>query len=83
VPPDVEHGPPLLCRFDPEAPGFTVLTPAHRRQVPKPGFQVGDARVLPQVIVRYRCTDLWFWPVAVLDVRVHGYVFDRDEAPCR
>jgi len=46
------------------------------------GFNPGDARELPRVIVIYRCTGFLFVPVVVSRVRSMGFVIDQPEYPC-
>jgi hypothetical protein len=77
-----EAGPPLSCPHDPSAPAFRLFTPSHRAVVRRPGYQLGEARVRWQWIVRYRCTGWWFLPVVVQEVRAYGVVLDVAEHPC-
>lgn len=78
----VESGPALGCAGASAAPSWHLLVPPHRAVVPKVGFRQGDARAVPRLLVRYRCTGWLLFPVALDGVAVSGYVLDVDEAPC-
>jgi len=82
VPATYDVGPPLRCTYDPLAPSWWLYTPSHRVTVPRLGAQPGEARVLSRVMVRFRCTNLLFSPVEIVDITAHGYVFDIEEHPC-
>ncbi len=78
-----EHGPPLLCEHQPQAPAWKLLTPAHREPVPRAGYRPGRATEIPRVLVRYRCTGFWLFPVVIRDAKILGYVFDVGQRRCR
>lgn len=73
---------PLGCSTAPAAPQWRLFTPAHREPTPHVGHAPGNARALPQVIVRYRCTGLLLLPVVPSGIRAWGYVIDQPEYPC-
>lgn len=74
---------PLGCARAGSWPAWHLLTPPHRAPAPHVGFNPGDVRVFPRILVVYRCTGLVFAPVAVDRVVVSGYVFDQPEFACR
>ncbi len=73
---------PLGCAHAPSWPEWRLFTPGHRAPGPHPGFNPGQARRLPRVIVTYRCTGLFFLPVAIHRVRIMGFVTDQPEYAC-
>lgn len=75
-------GTPLGCGGAPTWPTWHLFTPAHRRPAPHTGFNPGDARARPRVLVVWRCTGLTFHPVTIRQVRFLGYVVDQPEFPC-
>lgn len=82
VPATWEAGPALGCPHAPRRPAWYLLTPAHRRVVPKAGFRQGEARPRPRLLVRMRCTGLWLLPAVPVAVRTMGYVLDVEEERC-
>jgi hypothetical protein len=79
----IEAGPRLLeCAGGTVWPQWHLLTPPHREPAPRPGYDPGDARELPRVLVAYRCTGLLLAPIAILRVRRMGYVIDQPEIAC-
>lgn len=82
VPAHIEAGPPLGCALAPEWPAWHLYTPGHRAVVSKAGFQQGEARAAPRLILTWRCTG-WLLVPAVPDrLRTMGYVLDVDEVSC-
>lgn len=73
---------PLRCAFGTNWPQWHLLTPGHRTPTPHVGFRPGDARALPRLLVRYRCTGFLFAPVVPSGVALSGYVIDQPERPC-
>lgn len=73
---------PLTCSGAATWPMWRQFTPPHRAPAPHPGFRPGDARALPVLLVRYRCTGLWWLPVVPAGLRTNGYVVDQREHPC-
>lgn len=83
VPASVTASPlPLGCSEAPLAPQWQLFTPGHRAPAPHAGFAPGNARALPRLIVRYRCTGLLLLPVVPVSVRTMGYVIDQPEHAC-
>ena len=83
MPAAIEPSPlPLGCAFAPEWPMWHLLTPPHRAPTPMAGFQPGDARALPRVLIAYRCTGFLLLPAVPHRVRTMGYVIDQPAAPC-
>ena len=79
---------PLGCTYLPHWPHSSwpqwhLYTPAHRRPGPHVGYNPGDARQLPRVLVTYRCTGFLFVPVMIDRVRFLGYVVDQPEYKCK
>ena len=78
-----QPGPTALgCSWASQWPRWHLFTPSHRAPMPHPGFNPGDARELPSVLVVYRCTGFLLVPVVVDRVRFLGYVIDQPEYPC-
>ncbi len=73
---------PLGCAAAPQWPMWHLWTPPHRAPTPHVGHRPGDAHALPQVLIAYRCTGLWFAPVVPYRVRAMGYVLDQPEYAC-
>lgn len=73
---------PLGCAAAPDWPAWHLWTPPHRAPAPRPGYAPGDACALPRVLVRWRCTGWFLWPVAPEAIVTMGYVLDRAESPC-
>ena len=73
---------PLRCPVAADWPQWHLLTPGHRAPAPHPGFTPGDARALPRLLVRYRCTGWLLVPVVPAGVAFSGYVIDQPERPC-
>ncbi len=78
-----EPGPPLGCAYAPAAPAWHLWTPAHRAPAPQRDHRPGDARVLPRLFMRYRCTGLRLLPLVPLEARALGHVMDVAARPCR
>lgn len=78
----IETGPDLGCARAPGWPFWHLWTPPHRAVTATPGMQQGDARALPRILVRWRCTGFLLVPVAVDAVRTMGYVLDVTAEPC-
>jgi hypothetical protein len=78
----IEPGPDLACAAAPGWPHWHLFTPAHRAVVPRTGWQQGDARALPRLLVRWRCTGSLLLPVVPAGIRTMGYVLDVAESPC-
>lgn len=73
---------PLGCGYAPSWPQWHLFTPAHRAPTPHVGFNPGQARMFPRILVTYRCTGLVFAPIAIDRVRTLGYVIDQPEYAC-
>jgi hypothetical protein len=73
---------PLGCSTAAAWPQWHLLTPAHRAPAPHPGHAPGNARALPRLLVRYRCTGLLLLPAVPIRVRTMGYVLDQPEYAC-
>jgi hypothetical protein len=78
-----EPGPPLGCPYAPAAPAWHLWTPAHRAPAPQRDHWPGDARVLPRLLLRYRCTGLRLLPLVPSELRTLGTVFDVPSHRCR
>ncbi len=75
---------PLGCPLAPQSqwPQWHLFTPGHRKPTPHIGYDPGDARELPRVLITYRCTGFLFVPVVIDRVRFLGYVVDQPEYEC-
>ncbi len=83
LPATVQAGPSLLaCPNAAPWPVWHLWTPGHRAPVPHPGFNPGNARELPRLLVTYRCTGLLLVPILPAHIRTLGYVIDQPEVPC-
>lgn len=83
VPAAVTASPSLLgCAAAPAWPSWHLFTPEHQEPCPRKGFNPGDARALPRVIVVYQCTGWLLVPVVTVRVQTMGYVIDRPGIPC-
>lgn len=83
LPAAVQAGPSLLaCPNAPNWPVWHLWTPGHRAPAPHPGFNPGNARELPRLLVTYRCTGFLLVPILPAHVRTLGYVIDQPEVPC-
>lgn len=73
---------PLGCPGAPSWPQWHLFTPFHRAPAPHPGFQPGDARARPRLLIAWRCTGWLLLPVLPVQVATMGYVVDQPESAC-